>query len=144
MGTPRREAGGESVALHAVDHDGPVGGRGPLARRAPAGVEDAAGAELREGARRRDGALDLGHLRRLLPQRHAGQQVPHPRLHRRRRVPVQRRRHGARGEAAAAAAAGGSERSRRVLDVADGERGLDWTHTTTPRVESNGQRDRRL
>lgn len=86
------EAGGEGVALHAVDHAGPVGGGGAGERGAPAAVEDAAGAELGDGAGRRDGALDLGHLRRLLPQRHAAQQVAHPRLHRRRRVLVQRRR----------------------------------------------------
>lgn len=86
------EAGGEREALHAVDHGGPVGRGGSLAGRASPGVEDAAGPEVREGARRRDGALDLGHLRRLLTQRHAAQQVPHPRLHRRRCVPVHRRR----------------------------------------------------
>lgn len=86
------EAGGEREALHAVDHGGPVGGGGSLAGRASPGVEDAAGPELREGARRRDGALDLGHLRRLLTQRHAAQQVPHPFLHRRRCVPIHRRR----------------------------------------------------
>jgi hypothetical protein len=118
------EAGGERVALHAVDHGGPVGGRGLLARRAPAGVEDAAGAELRKGARRRDGALDLGHLRRLLPQRHAAQQVPHPRLHRRRRVPVQRRRHRA-GEAAAEESCEAEQTGTRR-----GRRGADWIGRT--------------
>ena len=83
------EAGREREALQAVDHAGPARGRA-VAGRAAAAVEDASGAELREGARRRDGALDLGHLRRLLPQRHAAQQVTHPCLHRSRRVLVRR------------------------------------------------------
>jgi hypothetical protein len=84
------EAGGEGELLHAVDHVGPVGGRGAVAGPASAAVEDGAGGELHQGAGRRDAALDLSHLCRLLPQGHAAQQVAHPRLHRRRRVLVQR------------------------------------------------------
>lgn len=34
------EAGGEGVALHAVDHGGPVGRGGPVAGRAAPGVEE--------------------------------------------------------------------------------------------------------
>lgn len=86
------EAGGDRKALEAVDHGGPVGGGGLLAGRASPGVENAASPELREGSRRRDGALDLGHLRCLLTQRHAAQQVSHPFLHWRQCVSVHQRR----------------------------------------------------
>ena len=116
------EAGGEREALHAVDHAGPARGRA-VAGRAAAAVEDASGAELREGARRRDGALDLGHLRRLLPQRHAAQQVTHPRLHWSRRVLVQRHRIAVRRRRhayVAWASGGGVEKRRGELGLMTG------------------------
>lgn len=116
------EAGGEGEALHAVDHGGPVGGGGSLAGRASPGVEDAARPEVREGARRRDGALDLGHLRRLLTQRHAAQQVLHPRLHRRRCVPVHRRRLASRHRA-------GEQKGAEAEEI--GREGIGFGHDDT-------------
>ena len=84
------EAGREGEALHAVDHTSPVGRGCAFPGRTAAAVEEAAGAKLREGVGRRHEELDLGHLACLLLQHHADQQVRHARLHRRRRVLIQR------------------------------------------------------
>lgn len=101
-----REARGERPPLHLVHHVGPVrgggGGAGREGRAAAAGAEDGADGEAGEGGAGGDAALDLRHLRRLLPQRHAREEVADARLHRLGRVLVDQgqrlaRRHGRGG-----------------------------------------------